>query len=67
MNQIEFTRISKISQKGSDFLDHTLVCFASQLPESEFDMLRQSLETLVYHERMDAACCGMEYYKSTYR
>jgi len=61
MTEIKFEDIAKINDKGLTFLDETLRIFAKDLPECEYDILRDSMITLIQSQRIDAGTVAIEY------
>lgn len=61
MTETKFVNIAKINDKGIAFLDNTLRVFAKNLPDYEYDELRDSLITLVQSQRIDAGTVAIEY------
>ena len=60
MTQEHFSKIYKMSDRGTDFFNSTLELFTRGLSETDYAMLRDSLITLIKSERMDAAACALE-------
>ena len=61
MTEIKFEDIAKINEKGLAFLNETLRVFAKDLPDYEYDELRDSLITLIQSQRIDAGTVAIEY------
>lgn len=61
MTEVKFANIAQINDKGITFLDNTLRVFAKDLPEYEYDELRNSLITLIQSQRIDAGTVAIEY------
>ena len=61
MTEIKFEDIAKINDKGIAFLNETLRVFAKDIPDYEYDELRDSLLTLIQSQRIDAGAIAIEY------
>ena len=61
MTEVKFEDIAKINNKGLTFLNETLRVFTKDLPDYEFDELRDSLITLIQSQRIDAGTVAIEY------
>ena len=60
MDQEKFTMITEMTSSGKRFLDNTFKCYATDLPEWEYDQLMKTVKDIIRSERIDAAARAIE-------